>query len=77
MILDILKHSLRALNRQKGYVFINIVGLSIGIACSLIITLFIANELSFDQFNEKKDRIYQLVLNGKIGGQEPLLGQPC
>ncbi|NVO10883.1 MAG: ABC transporter permease [Bacteroidales bacterium] len=77
MILNILKHSLRALNRQKGYVFINIVGLSIGIACSLIITLFIANELSFDQFNEKKDRIYQLVLNGKIGGQEMNASSTC
>ncbi|RPH31454.1 MAG: ABC transporter permease [Bacteroidales bacterium] len=77
MIINILKHSLRALNRQKGYVLINIIGLSIGIACSLVITLFIAHELSYDQFNEKKDRIFQLVLNGKIGGQEMNTNSTC
>lgn len=77
MIKNILKHSLRALNRQKGYVLINIIGLSIGIACSLVITLFIAHELSYDQFNEKKDRIYQLVLCGKIGGQEMNTNSTC
>jgi len=77
MLLNIIKHSLRSLNRQKGYVFINIFGLSIGIACSLIITLFIANELSYDQFNEKKDRIFQIVLNGKIGGQELTVSNTC
>ncbi len=67
---NIIKHSIRALNRQKGYVAINIIGLSIGIACSLLIALFVINELSYDQFNTKKDRIYRVVLHGKIGGQE-------
>ena len=70
MIKRLFIHSFRALNRQKGYVFINLSGLSIGIACSLIIALFIIHELSYDKFNDKKDRIYRLILNGKIGGQE-------
>ena len=70
MFKNLLKHSLRALNRQKGYVLINIVGLSIGIACSLIILLFILHQLSYDQFYENKDRIYRVILSGKIGGQE-------
>ena len=77
MIKNILKHSLRSLNRQKGYVFINIIGLSIGIACSLLIILFITHELSYDKFNEKKARIYQVVLNGKIGGQEMTVSSTC
>jgi len=67
---NIIKHSIRALNRQKGYVFINIIGLSIGIACSLLISLFVINELSYDQFHSKKNRIYRVNLHGKIGGQE-------
>ncbi len=67
---NIIKHSIRALNRQKGYVFINIIGLSIGIACSLLISLFVINELSYDQFNVLKDRIYRVNLHGKISGQE-------
>lgn len=67
---NLFKYSFRALKRQKSYVFINLLGLSVGMACSLIIGLFIFNELSFDQYNLKKDRIYRLILQGKIGGQE-------
>jgi len=70
MIKSLLKHSIRALRRQKSYVFINVLGLAIGIACSLIIALFIFNELSFDQYHEKKDRLYRVILHGKLGGQE-------
>ncbi|HJZ40390.1 MAG TPA: FtsX-like permease family protein [Bacteroidales bacterium] len=70
MINSLFKHSLRTLNRQKGYFLINITGLSIGIACSLIIALFIIHELSYDQYNEKKDRIFRLVISGIIGEQE-------
>ncbi len=64
------KHSIRSLNRQKAYLAINIIGLSVGIACSLIIALYIVHELSYDQFNEKKDRIYRLFVHGIIGDRE-------
>jgi putative ABC transport system permease protein len=67
---DLLKHSWRSLKKQKGYVLINILGLSIGIACSLIITLFVVHQLSYDQYHENKDRIFRMVLDGKIGEQE-------
>ncbi|KJF45563.1 ABC transporter permease [Draconibacterium sediminis] len=70
MIKNLLKHSLRALKKQKGYVAINILGLAIGIACSIIIALFIIHELSYDQYHENKDRIYRVNLDGKIGEQE-------
>ncbi|WP_163324459.1 ABC transporter permease [Draconibacterium mangrovi] len=70
MIKNLLKHSLRALKKQKGYVAINIFGLAIGIACSIIIALFIIHELSYDQYHENKDRIYRVNLDGKIGEQE-------
>jgi len=70
MIRNLLKHSLRALKKQKGYVAINIFGLSVGIACSLIIALFIFHQTSYDEYNELKDRIFRLTLDGKIGEQE-------
>ncbi len=70
MLKRVFLHSLRALNRQKGYVLLNIMGLSIGIACSLLIILFITNELSYDKFINQKERIYRIILNGKIGEQE-------
>ena len=60
----------RSFKRQRAYIIINILGLSIGIACSLLIALYVINEASYDKYNAKKDRIYRTILNGKIGGQE-------
>ncbi len=70
MFTNLIKHSLRSFKRQRAYIIINILGLSIGIACSLLIALFVLNEAGYDRFNVKKDRIVRLILNGKIGGQE-------
>ena len=70
MFSNLIKHSLRSFKRQRAYIVINILGLSIGIACSLLISLYVINEASYDKYNVKKDRIYRVILNGKIGGQE-------
>lgn len=70
MFINLIKYSLRSFKRQRAYIIINILGLSIGIACSLLIALFVINEASYDRFNVKKDRIFRLVLNGKLGDQE-------
>jgi putative ABC transport system permease protein len=70
MFKNLIMHSMRSFKRQRAYVIINILGLSIGIACSLLIALFVINEAGYDNFNIKKDRIFRAVLNGKIGGQE-------
>ncbi len=70
MFTNLIKHSIRSFKRQRAYIVINILGLSIGIACSLLIALFVMNELSFDKFNAKRDRIFRMNLNGRLGGQE-------
>ena len=70
MFSNLIKHSIRSFKRQRAYIIINVLGLSIGIACSLLIAIFVINEASYDKFNVKKDRIVRLILNGKIGGQE-------
>lgn len=70
MLKNLIKYSFRAFKRQKSYVFINVLGLAIGLACSLIIVLFISYELSYDQYNDNKDNLYRVILNGKISGQE-------
>ncbi len=77
MLKNLLNHSIRALNRQKSYVFLNIIGLSVGIACSLLIALYLINEISFDRFHENKDRIYRVILDGKIGEQEIKAAYTC
>jgi len=70
MLRNLIKYSLSSFKRQRAYVIINIIGLSIGVACSLLIALFVINEASYDKFNTKNDRIFRMILNGKIGGQE-------
>jgi putative ABC transport system permease protein len=70
MIQNIIRHSIRSFKRQRVYVIINILGLSIGIACSLLIAVYVINEAGFDNYHVKKDRIYRTILDGKIGGQE-------
>jgi putative ABC transport system permease protein len=70
MFKKLILHSIKSFKRQRAYMIINILGLSIGIACSLIIALYVIREYSYDRYNEKKARIYRLVLDGKIGGRE-------
>jgi len=70
MLKNLIRLSLRSFKRQRVYIIINILGLSIGIACSLLIALYVINEAGYDKFNTKRDRIYRTILNGKIGGQE-------
>lgn len=53
--------SLRNLLKKKIYSIINITGLAIGITCSILILLWVNDELSFDEFHPKADRLYQLM----------------
>ena len=61
--------TLRNLLKNKTYSFINIAGLSIGIACSLLILLWVFDELSFDRFHPKVDRLYQVWVNATFDGK--------
>ncbi len=65
MLTNFFKTALRNFWRNKTYSFLNIFGLSVGIACAALIFLWIEDELSFDQFNEKKDRLYFVRENQK------------
>jgi putative ABC transport system permease protein len=61
MLKNYLKIALRNIVRQKGYSFINIAGLTLGLACFILIGLWVRDELSFDRFHEKKDRIFRIM----------------
>lgn len=69
MIRSIFKIAFRNLGRNKIYSLINVSGLSIGIACCLLITLYVKDELSFDQYHTKIDRMYRVVQ--QFGGPAP------
>ncbi|MDJ1467865.1 ABC transporter permease [Cytophagaceae bacterium DM2B3-1] len=66
MIQNYLKIALRNLNRFRSFAFINIIGLTMGMTCCFMILLFVRNELSFDTFHEKFDRIYRITYNPKF-----------
>jgi putative ABC transport system permease protein len=72
MFSNFLKTALRSIFRNRTYVIINILGLAVGFACSLLIFLFVIHELNYDKFNEKYDRIYRLYLVGKFSGSQIL-----
>ena len=57
MLRNYLTIAYRQLLRHKGYSLINILGLAVGIACCLIILLYVQDELSFDNFHEKGERV--------------------
>jgi putative ABC transport system permease protein len=61
--------ALRNISRNKIFTLINVSGLAIGLASSILIMLFIIKELSFDRFHENKQRIHRLYIDGVMGEQ--------
>jgi putative ABC transport system permease protein len=70
MIINYFKTALRSIVRQKGYSFINIAGLAIGMACCLLILMFVNDELGYDSYNEHAGRIYRVAGSFKFGGRD-------
>ncbi|MCJ7681521.1 MAG: ABC transporter permease, partial [Candidatus Aminicenantes bacterium] len=69
MLRNYLKTALRKMMRHKGYSFINIAGLAVGIACTMIIFLWMRDEVSYDRFHTKADRIYRVVFSTSEDGR--------
>jgi putative ABC transport system permease protein len=61
MIRNFFTTSLRHLLKNKSYALLNILGLSIGLACFTLIALWVKDELSYDKFHSKADRIYRVA----------------
>ncbi|TAE28573.1 MAG: FtsX-like permease family protein [Candidatus Kapaibacterium sp.] len=61
MFQNYLKIALRSLLRQKSYTAINIIGLALGLTCTILLGLHIADDISFDKFHSKADRIYRFT----------------
>lgn len=78
MIKNYLKTALRNLVRHKAFSLINILGLSGGLACCLLMFVYISDEYSYDEFHQKKDRIYRvhyMIGNFNIGRIPPVMGE--
>lgn len=70
MIKNYLIVALRNLWRHRGYTLINIFGLTIGLASSIFILLYVVNELTYDKFHDKSDQIYRIWISGSMPATE-------
>lgn len=68
MLYNYILIALRNLNRQKGFSFINVAGLAIGIAGCILIAMFIIDELQYDRYHEHADNIYRVQTNVDVAG---------
>lgn len=69
MLKNYLKIAVRHLLRNKSFSVINILGLAIGMACFMVILIYVKGELGYDGFHEKGDRIYRMVLDRLYPGR--------
>ena len=65
MIKNYFKTAIRNMMRNKTFSFINILGLGLGIACSLFIYLWVQDERSYDNFHTNSERLYQVIISDK------------
>ncbi|QEC65977.1 FtsX-like permease family protein [Panacibacter ginsenosidivorans] len=69
MIRNYLKIAWRNLFRNKGFSITNILGLTIGITCTMLILLWVYDELTYDKFQKNYDNIYQVIANRDFNNQ--------
>lgn len=77
MIRNYFTVALRNISKHKFFSAINILGMTTGIAASLLIILWVVDELSHDQFHRDADRIYQVGLNARLGDQDITTATTC
>ena len=68
MIKNYLTVAIRNIARNKTFSVINILGLAIGMACCILILLYVQDELSYDQHHEHADRIYRIATEADVAG---------
>ena len=73
MIKNYLKIALRNLWNNKGFSAINIIGLAVGLATCLLMLFYVTDELGYDKYNDKADRIYRVDGDLKFGGNHFVL----
>jgi putative ABC transport system permease protein len=68
MLKNYLKIAIRYFQKQKVYSLINLSGLAVGMACCILILLWVYDELSYDRYHENADRVYRITYAEEIGG---------
>ncbi len=74
MVKNYIKVALRNFVKHKGYTFINVTGLAMGIACCLLIFLYVKDEFTYDQYHSKEDRIFRIYSEISFSGRSSVIG---
>lgn len=74
MLHNFLKVILRYLFRNRFFTILNMLGLSIGLGCCIVIYLFVTNELAYDQFHKNGDQIYRVIRQSQMSGMPYNIG---
>ncbi len=74
MLKNYLKITARNILKHKGYSLINVAGLATGIACCLLIFIYVKGELTYDQYHTNKDNIYRVLSTVNFAGNESTMG---
>lgn len=70
MIRNYIRTAYRNLLKHKGYTLINILGLATGLTCCLLILLYVHDELRYDRFHEKADRVHRVILSARLNDRD-------
>src|SRR6476661_9939580 len=69
MLKNYFKIAFRHIKKNKGFSLLNMLGLSLGLTCALLILLWISDEVSYNKFHKKYDDIYQVMENHNYDGK--------
>src|SRR5687768_7286790 len=70
MIRNYIKIAWRNVRKNKVFAFINVFGLSVGLACCMLIALYLYHEFSYDRYHSNGDRVFQVGTNFMDDGKE-------
>ena len=68
MLKNYFKIAFRNLWKQKGYTFINLSGMAVGMACCFILLIYVNHEMHYDEYHPNVDRLYRLNYHANFGG---------
>ena len=75
MLANLFRVAFRSLRRNRGFALLNVVGLALGMACVILIALYIQDERGVDDFHERGDRIARLDISYVVDGEPELAGR--
>ena len=74
MLKNYFKISVRNLWKQKGFTFINLSGMAVGMACCFLLLIYVNHEMHFDEYHPNVERLYRVNYHASFGGNEMVIG---